>query len=60
MATGLYVLHAMFLVAMAWKYGDVFVIILNQGTTVVTAVNWESRLNLETVAEHHAQVSISR
>ena len=49
--------HALFHVGMAWKYGDVLVIILNQNTAVVTAVDLGSHLSTETAAEHHVQVS---
>jgi hypothetical protein len=36
---------------MEWKYGDVFVIIQNQNTAVITAVVLGTRLSLETAAE---------
>jgi hypothetical protein len=49
--------HAMFHVVMEWKYGDVFVIILNQNTAVITVVVLGTRPCLETVAENHVQVS---
>jgi hypothetical protein len=43
---------------MEWKYGDVFVIILNQNTAVITAVVLGTRLILETAAESHVQVRV--
>ena len=48
----------MFHVVMVWKYGDVLVVILNQNTTVVTAVDWESRLSSGTAVEHRVQVRL--
>ena len=59
-ATGLWVFHAMFHVVMTWKYGDVLVAILNQNSTVVTAVDWESRLSSGTAAEHRVQVRLNK
>ena len=50
--------NAVFHVVMAWKYGDVFVIILKQNTAVITALVLETPLSLETVAENHVHVSL--
>jgi hypothetical protein len=50
----------MFHVVMEWKYGDVFVIILNQNMAVKTAVVLGTRLSLEIVAENHVQVRLKR
>ena len=47
----------MFHAVMEWKYGDDFVVILNQNTAVITAVDLGIRLSFETVAESHVQVS---
>ena len=49
----------MFHVEMAWKYGDVLVVILNQSTTVVTAVGWESRLSSGTAAKRRVQFMVT-
>ena len=46
----------MFHAVMEWKYGDDFVIILNQNTAVITAVDLAETV-AETVAESHVQVS---
>jgi hypothetical protein len=45
-------------VVMAWKYGDVFVIVLNQNTAVKTAVNLGALRSLETVPKNHVQVRL--
>jgi hypothetical protein len=52
--------HAVFHVVLAWKYGDVLVIILNRNTAVITAVVLETRLSLETVAENQKTENASR
>ena len=52
--------HVLFHVGMVWKYGDVLVIIPNQNTVVVTAVDLGSQLSIETVAEHRVQVRQQR
>ena len=48
----------MFRVVMEWKYGDVLVIIQNQNTVVVTAVDWGNQNILENVANNCVQVSV--
>ena len=50
--------HAMFRAVKEWKHGDVLVIIQNQNTEEVTAMNLGMQLSLQNVPISHVQVRI--
>ena len=50
--------HAMFRAVREWKYGNVLVIIQNQNTEAVTAVNLGIQSNLQNVSKNYVQVKI--